>query len=149
LIVDRLSLTINDKRPTKQYAEDIPMNRSYFTIAEIMLVIAIAAIFLAGFRVVAQDEAAVGPIRELMILRAISGTVIGALIGIGIGKSRRRWIIGIIWGLVVGSISGFLAATLLSIPQNVTLAIVGAAVLVVGGIVVRLLSRHAPNDPEQ
>jgi hypothetical protein len=124
------------------------MNRSYFTIAEIMLVIAVAAIFLAGFRVVAQDEAAVGPLRELMILRAISGTVIGAIIGVGIGKSRRRWIAGILWGLVVGSISGCLAATLLSIPQNVTLAIVGAAVLLAGGIVVRLLSRRVPNDPE-
>lgn len=124
------------------------MNRSYFTIAEIMLVIAVAAIFLASYCVVAQDKAGVGPISELMTLRAISGTVIGAVIGVGIGKSRRRWIIGTIWGLIVGSISGFLAATFISVPQNVTLALVGSAVLVVGGIIVRLLSRHAPNDPE-
>jgi hypothetical protein len=125
------------------------MNRSYFTIAEIMLVIAVAAIFLAAGRVIVQAGNEVGPIRELMIMRAVSGTVIGVIIGVCIGKSRRRRIAGTLWGVLAGGVSGFLAATLLSVPQNVPLAFVGAAVLLLGGIVARLLSRRTPENGEK
>ena len=125
------------------------MNRSYFTIAEIMLVIAVTAIFLSAGRVIAQDRSIFAGIQELMILRAVSGTVIGAIIGVGIGKSRRRRIAGAIWGFFAGSLSGGLAATILSVPQNLPLAFIGAAVLLVGGIAVRVLSRSTPESSDK
>ncbi|MCC6125232.1 MAG: hypothetical protein IT426_09740 [Pirellulales bacterium] len=118
------------------------MNRSYFTIAEIMLVIAAAAIFLSAGRVVAQERGLTADIRQLMILRAVSGTIIGVIVGVGIGLSRRRWIVGAILGFFGGGIVGGLAATILSVPQNIPLAPIGSAVLLLGGVAVRLFSRR-------
>ena len=125
------------------------MHRSYFTIAEIMLVIAVAAIFLSAGRVVAQDRSISADIRMLMILRGISGTIIGVIIGVGIGLSRRRRIAGAIWGFFGGGLIGGLAATIISLPQNIPLALIGAAVLLLGGIVVRVFSRSAPKSYEE
>ena len=79
------------------------MHRSYFTIAEIMLVIAVTAVFLSAGRVVVQDRSLTADIRLLMILRAVSGTIIGAIIGVGIGLSRRRRIAGATWAFLAGA----------------------------------------------
>jgi hypothetical protein len=117
------------------------MNRSYFTIAEIMLVIAVAAIFLSAGRVVAQQRGLATEVRNLMIMRAVSGTIIGVIVGVGIGLSRRRWIVGAILGFFAGGIVGVLTATILSVPQNIPLALIGSAVLLLGGGAVRLFSR--------
>jgi uncharacterized membrane protein len=120
------------------------MQRSYFTIAEIMLLIAIAAIFLSAGRIAYQvrDEISKN-IQQLYIQRAVSGMVIGIIVGVGIGSSRRRWIVGIIGGLLGGGLVGGFAATVISIPQNLPLAMIGSAVLLLGGIVVRILSRKS------
>ena len=72
------------------------------------------------------------------------------MIGFGIGVSRRRRIAGAIWGFFGGGLIGGLAATIVSLPQNIPLALIGAAVLLLGGIVVLLvvLRRRAklPDD---
>ena len=125
------------------------MNRSYFTIAEIMLVFAVAAIFLSAGRVVGLDRDMPANIRALMILRAVSGAIIGAIIGVGIGTSRRRKIVGGFGGFLGGGFIGGLAATILSVPQNIPLALIGAAVLLLGGIAVRFLSRSAPEGGDR
>jgi len=124
------------------------MHRSYFTIAEIMLVIAVTAIFLSAGRVVVQDRSLTADIRLLMILRAASGAIIGAIIGVGIGLSRRRRIAGAIWGFFGGSLIGGLAATIVSLPQNIPLALIGAAVLLLGGVAVRVFSRSTREDSD-
>lgn len=117
------------------------MNRSYFTIAEIMLVIAVAAIFFSAGRVTMQEHGFSAEIRPLIMLRILSGVIIGATIGISIGASRRRWKWGVFFGSFFGAASGCLAATILSLPQNVPLALIGAAILLLGGLLIRLLSR--------
>jgi hypothetical protein len=122
------------------------MRRSYFSIAEVMLVIAVAAIFLSAGRMFWQDLETAGKIRELLILRGICGAVIGAVVGFGIGIPRRmRHVSGFlgIWG---GAFIGVLAATIVSIPQNVTVALIGAAVLLAFGVVVRVFSKSVPES---
>jgi hypothetical protein len=125
------------------------MNRSYFTIAEIMLVFAVVAIFLSAGRVVGLDRSMPANIQTLMTLRGVSGAIIGAIIGVGIGVSRRRKIVGGFAGFCGGGFIGGLAATIISVPQNIPLALIGAAVLLLGGIAVRFLSRSASESSDQ
>ena len=66
------------------------MHRSYFTIAEIMLVFAVAAIFLSARQVAVKDRGISTDIDALMNLRANSGAIIGAIIGVGIGASAPQ-----------------------------------------------------------
>jgi hypothetical protein len=123
------------------------MRRSNFTIAEIMLVIAVAAIFLSAGEIVFQyDSKKFSAIRDLLILRAISGVMIGAIIGVCMGVSRRHRYWGGTVGFFEGGTIGGCAATILSVPECSHLAAIGAAVLLAFGVVVRVFSRRAPKN---
>ena len=69
-----------------------------------------------------------------------SGAVIGLVVGVTIALRRRRWLIGLLLALFLGVPVGGAAAVLLAEPRNMPLALVGSALLVLLGVVVRKFS---------
>ena len=74
------------------------------------------------------------------MLRGIAGGMIGLLVGIGIGATRSRPVTGVLLGIFVGGGVGAFAGAILAEPRNLPVALVGSALLVLLGLVVRALS---------
>jgi len=112
-----------------------------FSVATILLLTAVVAIFLAALRTVAVEPSAIPG--EQLGLRAISGILIGTFVGLGMGltRPRRRW--GIPLGLLTGWFVGG-AGSLFADPRNLPLAAIGSLLLIVLGVVVRVGSSSRP-----
>jgi hypothetical protein len=126
------------------------MQRSNFTIADIMLVTIVVAIFLSsGVMWFHQKEQLFHGIQPFMVLRVLSGAIVGATIGFGLGLSWRFRILGTIIGVLCGGVMGGLAAAILSLPQNLMTAIVGSSILLTFGLVVRFSSNRTTKSDEE
>ena len=68
---------------------------------------------------------------------------IGLFVGVTIALRRRRWGFGLALAVLVGIPAGAATAVLLAEPHNLSVVLVGSAVLVLFGVVVRKLS-HIP-----
>jgi hypothetical protein len=125
-----------------------------FTIAALMLLIAVTAIGLAAARTTGQ---ALGTSLATSVLtqwqyeegvealkaRAVGGAVIGIFAGFVVGITRSRRVEGIIMAVPVAAVAGGLAAACLTQRENVPLVLVGSVVVVLLGVVVRTFSSHS------
>jgi hypothetical protein len=137
-----------------------------FSIATLLLLTVVVAIGAAAMRtlVITSDLAdeqlqkglqSVSPARAVQlavqarnegVLRGIAGGIIGLLVGIYLGATRRRPILGVLLGIVVGGFTGAFAGAVFTEPKNLLVAVVGSALLILLGVVVRGLSRR-PHEP--
>ena len=74
----------------------------------------------------------------------MAGCMIGLLVGIGIGATRPRPVLGVLLGILVGGFVGGVAGGVLTQPENLPVAAIGSAVLLLlGGVVYLFSSRRA------
>jgi len=112
-------------------------NTSRYSLASLFLATAILAVFLAACTVAVRNNdmehpAAVGSV----VLAALVGTFVGGAMGIG----RERWIRGCLAGMFAGNICGSASGLLLCSPGVWPTLVIGSAVVVLFGAVVRRLS---------
>ena len=127
--------------PTNKQPASEPDPSHTFSLATMLLLTTVVAIFMAAARVfitgqqtIKADEAA---------WRAIVGAGIGLFVGATIAFRRRRWGFGLALAVLIGPLVGGAAAVLMAEPRNLSVVLVGSAVLVLFGLVVRKLS-HTP-----
>ena len=111
--------------------------RNGFSLASILLLTAVVAIFLAAVRTAMVDE---GPPDPAADMRGAGGGIVGLFVGIGIGVTRTRRVLGIGLGILVGWFVGGAAGMLLSQAKTLPLVFIGSAVLIALGVVVRRFS---------
>ncbi len=142
--------------------------RHGFSVGTLLLLTAVVAIGLAGVRtvVVDSDRIALDAVgrsgttptpsgvasiiaqraqrQEEGRLRAMGGCMIGLLVGIGVGATRPRPVLGVLLGIIVGWFVGGVAGGFLAQPESLPLAAIGSAVLLLlGGVVYLFSSRRA------
>ena len=131
-----------------------------FSVATLLLLTVVVAIGAAGVRTlvvtsnvvidgsggvlhsstVAQSIQNAANVRGEAVMRGIAGAMIGLLVGIGIGATRPRPVAGVLLGIFVGGGVGAFAGAVLAEPKNLPVAAIGAALLLLLGIVVRVFS---------
>ena len=134
--------------------------RNGFSIATLLLLVAVVAIFLAAaettwLKVDKLDRtrpptsfwmpAEPSPFErqvEALAGRAVGGAIIGMFSGLVAGVMQSRRFFGTLLAVPVGAVGGALAAALFTQPENVLLVVVGSVVLVLLGVVVQVFSRH-------
>jgi hypothetical protein len=139
--------------------DDVPLHG--FSIATLMLLTVVVAIGAAAARtlVIASNVTAEGVSDSLkravqlvaaptseVVLRGIVGGTIGLLVGIYLGLTRKRPVLGVPLAAVVGVCVGAFAGVVFMEPRNLLVAAIGAALLILLGVVVRGLSRR-PHEP--
>jgi hypothetical protein len=132
-----------------------------FSIATLMLLTVVVAVGAAAARTLviasnvtaAEVGASVARAPSLAVvtrteagLRGAAGAMIGLLVGIYLGLRRRRPMVGVPLGVVVGGLVGAFAGVVFTEPKNLLVAAIGSALLILLGIIVRGLSRH-PHEP--
>ena len=118
--------------------------RDGFSIASIMLLTCLAAVVLAALRmgIVGDDRLD----EEFMAVCSVGGSIVGGLVGVGIGLSQLKWIRGALLGACAGVFWGATAGALLATPRGLPAIVVGSLVLVVFGGVVRFFSKGPPAE---
>jgi len=114
------------------------MHRTGFSLASILLLTAVVAVFLAAVCPVWINPHKVheGP----LIAGVIVGSVIGTVIGVVIGLKQARGVGGIILGLLCGMVSGAAGGVLLAVPDKLPAMAIGSVVLILFGVAVRRFS---------
>lgn len=112
--------------------------RRGFSLASVLLVLAVAAVFFATLRAGQtrerfQDKA---PLAAMLACAA----VIGAGLGVVVGSSLRRGWVGRTVGLLAGLCGGAGAGLLMIVPESLLPAVFGSAVVVLFALLVRRLS---------
>jgi hypothetical protein len=110
-----------------------------FSVGTILLLTVVVAVGAAGVRTAMTTPASDMPV-ALAPLRGIAGAMIGALVGICLGATGRRPVIGVVLGFLAGDVVGAFAGVVLAEPKNLPVAAVGSALLVLLGVVVRVFS---------
>jgi hypothetical protein len=134
--------------------------RNGFSIATLLLLVAVVAIFFAAaettwLKVDKLDRtkpttyywmpAEPSPFErqmEALAERAVGGAIIGIFIGLAAGVTRSRRFFGTLLTVPAGAVAGAMAAALFTQPENVLLVVVGSVVLVLLGVVVQVFSSH-------
>jgi hypothetical protein len=131
------------------------MHRRGFSLASLLLLTAVVAVFLAAIcsawlRPDADQEQAdvfaeANPDEPLLAVGVVGGMAVGWLVGLVIGACQVRPLPGAILGMLVGMIAGAASGALLAVPGNVLPIAVGSLVIVLFGVVVRCCSGRPPN----
>ncbi|MHB8901965.1 MAG: hypothetical protein ACYC6Y_24680 [Thermoguttaceae bacterium] len=112
--------------------------RAGFTVASLLLLTAVVAIYAAAIMSARKMQAAPDP--ELIVGCAISGflfgTVAGFFLGLLLGNRNRDMVFGVLEGALFGPPT----AILLAIPESLPVVLVGGVVLVAFAVVVRFLT---------
>ncbi len=114
------------------------MHRRGFSLASILLLMAVIAVFMASVATVFHGGGETN--QELAAGCALAGLAVGLLVGCVVGYNQG----GTIIGMFVGMISGGAAGALLSAPESLLPITFGSVVLVLFGVVVRLNSGRPP-----
>lgn len=118
------------------------MRRAGFSLASIMLLTAVVAVFLAAVPSIAVRHGRIN--LEALGWLAIVGGAIGLAVGAAIGLGQLHRARGILLGLASGAIFGAATMVLLVAPYNLALAAVGSLVIVLFAAVVRICSAKRP-----
>ena len=118
--------------------------RAGFSLASILLLTAVAAIFLGATRTLVVDQPNVD--EDLLGLRGAAGVIVGLFVGLAVGLTQPRPFRACLLTAPIGTIAGAGAAVLLALPANLPVVAVGSLVLVVFGLVVRAWSGSGPSS---
>ena len=112
--------------------------RAGFTVASLLLLTAIVAVYAAAIMSARDMEPAPDPseLAFCAILGLFFGTVTGFLLGMFFGSRSRDMLFGVVEGAVFGPPT----VVLLAVPDGVPVVLVGGVVLVGFAVVVRLLT---------
>jgi hypothetical protein len=131
-----------------------------FSVATLLLLTAVVAIGLAASQTIWQqvdklDRTAPpryywgprqsSPFEERMeelAWRGVAGAVVGLFVGIAVGATRPRPILGVLLALPVGMCWGGLVGAALTEPESVLVVAVGSTLLILFAVVIRALSRR-------
>lgn len=115
-----------------------------FSLAALFLLIASLAVMFAVTRsaVVKWEN------REHGIAWVIAGSLLGAISGCAIGINTTRWFRGAFSGFILGAVSGAMVGAQLAGPPNPTVLLVGIAMLLGYGFLIRRKSpaNHWPES---
>jgi hypothetical protein len=118
-------------------------HRSSYSLATMLLATAVVSIALAAGR----NAALLGRENllksEQFMFYGIGGAAVGILVGIGIGATRPKPVLGVLLGIFGGIAMGGSFGALFSLPNNFPVAAIGAGILLLFGIVVRAFSRRS------
>jgi len=115
-----------------------------FTIASLLLLTAIVAIYAAGLMTIRRMDSTPDPL-FFAVLAGVGlgvGVILGWALSVTHGARRRDVVIGTATGAVFGPPS----AVLLAVPDSLPIVLVGSVVLIAFAIAVRMLS---PNQIEE
>jgi len=115
------------------------MRRAGFSLASILLLTVVVAVFAAGIASVLTRWS--GANRWLLLATAGGGMLIGIAVGVAVGLRQLRPVAGVVAGVPTGAIAGAGCGLLLAAPNLLPIVVVGSAVMVVFALVVRLYSR--------
>jgi hypothetical protein len=131
-----------------------------FSVATLLLLTAVIAIGLAAAQTVWQqvdklDRTAPpryywGPPQpspfeqrvDELAWRGVGGAIVGLFVGIAVGATRPRPILGVLVALPIGIVWGAIVAAALTEPESVLVVAVGSTLLVLFGLAIRALSRR-------
>jgi hypothetical protein len=120
------------------------MYRNGFSLASILLLTAVVAVFLAAICSAWLEPNSVH--KELAGVCVVAGIVVGGCVGLGVGLTQMQRRIGAPFGLLVGMIAGAAGGALLAVPGKLPAIAIGSLVLVLFGAVVRLYSARPPSQ---
>ncbi len=119
------------------------MHRRGFSLASILLLTAVIAIFMAAL-VTVSDHRRAGGNQDLAVACAAAGLIVGLLTGAVVGYNQVRQARGTLLGMSVGMVCGGAAGAFLAVPRSLLPIVIGSVVLVLFGVVVRLNSGSPP-----
>lgn len=120
-----------------------------FSVATLLLLTAVVAIGLAAARTVGlqveklDDRGWLSPFEQRLdelAWRGAAGALVGMFVGIGVGATRPRPILGVLLAVPIGVLAGALTGAVITDPENVLLVAIGSALLILLGVVVRRFS---------
>ena len=131
------------------------MHRKGFSLASLLLLTAVVAVFLAAICTIwlqpdrgrPQPDVPAGPrLNEALAVGCgIGGLIAGAVVGLVIGVNQARPLRGAFLGTCVGMIAGAASGVLLAVPDKTLPIAVGSLVIVLFAAVVRRYSSRPPN----
>lgn len=124
--------------------------RAGFTVASLLLLTAIVAVYAAAIMSAREMDPAPEPeqLAALALAGFFFGTVTGFFLGLFFGSTNRD----MIFGAVEGAVFGPPTVVLLAVPDSLPVVLVGGVVLVGFAVIVRLFTPktdplHDANDP--
>jgi hypothetical protein len=130
------------------------MRRRGFSLASLLLLTAVVAVFLAAICTLRlhqdaeasqpQGYAGPNPYEALAVVAGMGGMLVGLFVGLVIGAGQLRPLWGICLGVFVGMITGTASGVLLAAPGKMLPILVGSLLIVLFGAVVRRYSGRPP-----
>ena len=120
-------------------------NRAGYSLASLLLLTAVAAIFLAATRM-ALVEGRLRSFDEDTAACAAAGALIGLGVGAVVGGNQPNSTRARIMGSLIGMLVGVPCGILVTMPGTFRVFAVGSVVLVVFSLVVRSLSNKEPEE---
>ena len=116
------------------------MQRTAFSIASIMLLMAVLAVFFAAAGDTFREPRGIN--KGLMIGCGVVGVMVGLLLGGVIGLKQTERFFGTLIGSLSGGLAGLAAGILVAGPFRPAPLLIGSAVLILFGAVVRRFSHR-------
>jgi hypothetical protein len=119
--------------------------RGGYSIASVLMLTIVAAIVLAGVRVLLGSEGL--PERDAEMGGSIGfvGAIVAMFLGDALGRLQGQRSLGTLAGIAFGLIGAFL----LVVPNQFVLVLIGSAVLILFAVGVRFLSRRAARRDDE
>ena len=114
------------------------MRRSGFSIASLLLLMVVVAIFAAGIDTAFSRSPRVE--EALLAVAAVGGAFVGIVVGVFVGLNQKRPAMGVVTGVFTGAIAGAGSGLLLAAPNFLPMVVVGALVMILFATVVRVFS---------
>jgi len=121
------------------------MPRTTFSLASMLLLTGVVAIFLAAIRmgIVSPNP----PSEELIAAAGLAGLLGGWILGINIASRQASGLRGVFYGLAAGTVFGPPSVILLVMPRSLPVVAVGSVVLLVFALAARALSKQSAERP--
>ena len=118
--------------------------RAGFSLASILLLTVVVAVFAAGIGIVSKHPQCVH--QGVFAVGTAVGGFVGIVVGVVIGRRQIRPGRGILVGVLAGWMAGAGCGALLAVPNSLWVIIVGSAVMIFFGLVVRYFSADPPGQ---
>ena len=121
------------------------MPRARFSLASMLLLTGVVAVFLAGIRMgmVSPNP----PSEEVIVAAGIAGLLGGWFLGGNIASREASGLRGVFYGLAAGTVFGPPSGILLVMPRSLPVVAVGSAILLAFAVSARALSKESAERP--